>query len=392
MEVDTQSHTVTAVAVAFAIITFIIVGLRLYARIFLVQHVGKDDYLIVIASLLSWAFIAATIRSAELGLGGHYADVMARGVPNFVAYLQTVWLSSVFYNACLGFIKTSVLALYMRLGDRTLGRLSTVMMAVVACQATANVLVCIFQCGPIRAAYDITIPAADKRCIDINAFYLANAAVNILTDVLTYALPIPLVLKLQVPLAQRVGLGVALCLGFVACLASIIRITFIPAMLASADPTWDIAQPMYWSVIETNIGILASSIPSTKVIAKRHFPRLLGSSCSRGPTGPAGGGGGEFQTIGGSWSGGGGGGTGGSRNDKGDRTTAAVGGKSGAKTYYADSICRDDYDGHEMMAAAGRPDGLSSDEEALTGRVPDGRIGVTTHVQVDHQVSTLGWR
>ncbi|KLU90438.1 hypothetical protein MAPG_10292 [Magnaporthiopsis poae ATCC 64411] len=273
MDVETQSPTVIAVAVAFAIITFVILSLRLYARIFLVKHVGKDDYLIIVASLLSWSFIAATIRSAELGLGGHYPDVMARGVPNFVAYLQTVWLSSVMYNATLGFIKTSVLSLYMRLGDERLRTLSIVMICVVSCQATAHVLVCIFQCNPVQAAYDITIPVTEKRCIDINAFYLANAAVNILTDILTYALPIPLVLKLPIPRAQRVGLGVVLCLGFVACLSSVIRITFIPAMLVSHDPTWDIAQPMYWSVIETNIGILASSIPSTKVIAKRYFPR-----------------------------------------------------------------------------------------------------------------------
>ncbi|KAL8407356.1 hypothetical protein RB594_006259 [Gaeumannomyces avenae] len=318
---------------------------------------------------------------------------MARGVPNFVAYLRTVWLSSILYNACLGFIKASALALYMRLGDRTLQTLSAAMAGVVACQAAANVLVCMLQCEPIRAAYDVTMPAAQRRCIDINAFYLANAAVNILTDALTYALPIPLVLRLQVSLAQRVGLGVALCLGFVACLASVVRITFIPAMLASADPTWDDAEPMYWSVIETNVGILASSIPSTKVIAKRFFPRLLGSSSSGGPSGGIGGGGGgrageggEFQTIGGSWSGGGG--TGSSRNDKGD--TKATGNKS---FYYADSV-RDD-DGHEMMtAAATRPaDAQSSDEGALTGRVPEGRIGVTTHVQVDHQTpKTSGWR
>lgn len=35
---------------------------------------------------------------------------------------------------------------------------------------------------------------------------------------------------------------------------------------------------MYWSVIETNIGILAASIPSYKAIAKKYAPRLLGSS------------------------------------------------------------------------------------------------------------------
>ena len=38
---------------------------------------------------------------------------------------------------------------------------------------------------------------------------------------------------------------------------------------------------MYWSVIETNIGILAVSIPSFKSIFKRFLPRFLGDSSSQ---------------------------------------------------------------------------------------------------------------
>lgn len=49
-------------------------------------------------------------------------------------------------------------------------------------------------------------------------------------------------------------------------------------MLSSADQTWVISNAMYWSVIETNIGILAASIPSYKAIAKKYAPRLLGST------------------------------------------------------------------------------------------------------------------
>lgn len=49
-------------------------------------------------------------------------------------------------------------------------------------------------------------------------------------------------------------------------------------MLTSTDSTWAITGAMYWSVIETNIGILSASIPSWKVLAKRYIPRLLGSS------------------------------------------------------------------------------------------------------------------
>lgn len=37
---------------------------------------------------------------------------------------------------------------------------------------------------------------------------------------------------------------------------------------------------MYWSVIEINIGILAASIPSYKVLVKEYFPRVLGSGYS----------------------------------------------------------------------------------------------------------------
>lgn len=60
-----------------------------------------------------------------------------------------------------------------------------------------------------------------------------------------------------------------------------IRISFIPVMLTSKDPTYVIAPPFYWSVIESNIGVLAASIPSFKPLAKRYIPRLIGESSLR---------------------------------------------------------------------------------------------------------------
>lgn len=47
-------------------------------------------------------------------------------------------------------------------------------------------------------------------------------------------------------------------------------------MLTSADYTYAISGAMYWSVIETNIGIFAASIPSFKAIASRFLPRFIG--------------------------------------------------------------------------------------------------------------------
>ncbi|KAL9622698.1 MAG: hypothetical protein Q9160_003008 [Pyrenula sp. 1 TL-2023] len=154
-------------------------------------------------------------------------------------------------------------------------------MGICAASATANVLVCIFQCWPLNAAWDNAI--TQKKCININAFYLANSGTNIATDLLAYLLPMKLVKNLQIPKKQKIAVAFMLCLGLFACVSSIIRISFIPVMLTSEDPTYVIAPPFYWSVIESNIGVLAASIPSFKPLAKRFVPRLIGeSSLKRG--------------------------------------------------------------------------------------------------------------
>lgn len=123
---------------------------------------------------------------------------------------QSVWLSSMFYLACLGFVKTSALWFYTRLGDRVLTRLSYIMFAVVASQAIANVLTAAFQCEPVKKAWATTDPGT---CININVFYLCNAALNILTDVLTYSLPVRVIFKLQLPQKQKIALMGTLSLG-----------------------------------------------------------------------------------------------------------------------------------------------------------------------------------
>jgi hypothetical protein len=84
------------------------------------------------------------------------------------------------------------------------------MMIVIVCQATSFVLVAAFQCHPISKAWTGT---GSGKCVEINIFYLANAGLNILTDLLTYTLPIRVIFKLQMPQKQKIALIFILCLG-----------------------------------------------------------------------------------------------------------------------------------------------------------------------------------
>ncbi|CAG7953442.1 unnamed protein product [Penicillium nalgiovense] len=275
-----QGPMVVGVSVAFAALTFVVLALRLFSRIFVLGQMGMDDYLIVFACAFSWAFIAATLVAVKHGLGKHIEDV---DQTKMVDYSFAVWLSSMFYLATLGFIKTSVLCFYTRLGDRYLTRLSWVMLGIIMAQAISFVLVAAFQCQPISMAWTGTGPG---KCVDINLFYLCNAALNIVTDLLTYTLPIKVIFHLQMPRKQKIVLAFILCLGLFACVSSIIRITYIPAMLSSEDSTYAISGAMYWSVIETNVGIFAASIPSFKAIASRFLPRFIGEYSSGKKSGP----------------------------------------------------------------------------------------------------------
>ncbi|KAH9902325.1 integral membrane protein [Xylariomycetidae sp. FL2044] len=287
MPYESEETTVIGVSIAFGILTAIAITLRVWARSWLVKSFGADDALICIAAILSWALMIDIIFAVHHGLGQHFPEVMKLGRGNGEAYSFTIWLAFILYNAALGFIKTSVLALYMRLGDETLRLLAIGMMVVVTCQSGANIIALIFQCVPVEAAWDLDYRPDEKRCINIATFYLVTAGINIVTDILTYTLPIRLILRLQMPLRQKIALIVVLGLGLFACISSGIRIAFIPRLLYSYDVTWVLTGAMTWSVVEVNIGILATSIPTYTSIAKRYAPHLLrGSINTSGTTQP----------------------------------------------------------------------------------------------------------
>jgi hypothetical protein len=63
----------------------------------------------------------------------------------------------------------------------------------------------LFACKPIAASWNPLL-LATAVCINRGGIYIAQAVIGIVTDVLLLALPIPTVLKLQMPNKQKIGL------------------------------------------------------------------------------------------------------------------------------------------------------------------------------------------
>lgn len=116
------------------------------------------------------------------------------------------------YIPSLAMIKFSILLFYARIfpGRRFRQTLylvgAVVLLSWVSCQFAA-----IFACHPIQNFWLSAGPS--ESCIDVQGLFIGQAIPNIATDIVLLVLPLPLIWRLQLPLAQKLGLLAIFTLG-----------------------------------------------------------------------------------------------------------------------------------------------------------------------------------
>lgn len=144
-----------------------------------------------------------------------------------------------------------------------------------ACSATL-----IFQCTPVAASWDIRVRLQPStRCFPNRTYSfigLFNSIVNIITDIAFAVLPIPVVLKLQVNRRTKITLTLVLSLGFIACIAGIVKARLQVTAIQTPDSAFHNSFQI-WYMLELCLGILAASLPTLKPL----FAALLDGTRSR---------------------------------------------------------------------------------------------------------------
>ena len=72
----------------------------------------------------------------------------------------------------------------------------------------------LFSCRTIKASWD-PYSFETGYCINTAVLYIAIAVANIASDVLIFVFPIPTIVKLKMPLAQKIGAGIMFGIGSV---------------------------------------------------------------------------------------------------------------------------------------------------------------------------------
>ncbi|WXC46438.1 hypothetical protein QX201_006137 [Fusarium graminearum] len=135
----------------------------------------------------------------------------------------------------------------------------------------------LFGCNPIQTAWD-PFRFASGKCADNAVVYIIIAVVNIISDLILFVIPIPMIAQLKMPLGQRIGVAIMLGIATITVATSIIRMIYLPALLGALDIPWVAAPANVWSIAEANLFIVCGSMPTLRKFFKRFAPKWFGSS------------------------------------------------------------------------------------------------------------------
>lgn len=144
----------------------------------------------------------------------------------------------------------------------------------------AMVLQCFFLCQPLAGFWDKTLPGV--KCLPDLSTWLGGAIGNILTDLVVFALPIPMLSKLNLPSIQKVVLLGIFSLGFLTIALSAVRIKYL--RLNEDDVSWSNVSLTCLSMSELTLGIISACVPTMRRLFFRPAQGMLPVHASEGDT------------------------------------------------------------------------------------------------------------
>ncbi|GCB25758.1 hypothetical protein AAWM_08643 [Aspergillus awamori] len=244
----------------------LVLWLRCYVRGYLLRRFNAEEYIITVAWLCAVGVLVCFVLEAQHGVGRFSKDITDEDEQ---VLSKLVYYHSLIVMVGLSLVKIS-LAVFLRrfssslLSKALVGSIIFLVAFTIACGLTL-----ILQCIPVAAAWDTSL-RPHARCFDSDTYTaigLWNSITNLVTDVIFATLPIPLFIGIQVNWRTKFSLIGVLSLGYLACVAGIVKIVSQVNVLKEQN-MYRHDTFMIWNCAELNVAILAACLPSLKPLLK----------------------------------------------------------------------------------------------------------------------------
>ncbi|KAK4504950.1 hypothetical protein PRZ48_002913 [Zasmidium cellare] len=284
---ENQGPSLLAFFIAFTTTSGVFVCLRFWIRISR-RLVGWDDLVIGFAMIASIVQAVIASISIHYGYGRHAGDISKEGLKQALYYF---YFCQICYKLVTWPTKISILLMYQRVFCDTPALKAyglsfrlwmRILMTIVVATFVSTFIVGIFSCIPVQYSWDKSLKG---HCVETIPWWYTYATLNMLTDIMILALPIPLINGLmKITKRQKYVLMGIFLLGAFVCIVTIVRMTTLDTGAKGKDSTYTGSATLKWTAVETNVGIICACLPLLRPILNKLIPWFAErSNHNRGP-------------------------------------------------------------------------------------------------------------
>lgn len=253
-----------------AVATFLVL-LRLCAAS---MHAGKmrwDFFWVALSTALGIVCQGLLVPACFNGIGNHFVDVT---YPDLWQGLKFTWIGLMVGVAAVTTAKLGIFALLLQVttpaqpGRRVLLWVFAVIYVMIN---VAQIGISLTQCSPTDKLWYKLLPGKCDRAILANNFGMFQGAAAVFTDLFLALYPTTIVWDLQISHRAKIGFCVLMAGGLIPAAAGIMRTIYLPRLVTSVDPTYELSPFITWAVTEVWFVIILGSIPPLRPLFERVF-------------------------------------------------------------------------------------------------------------------------
>ncbi|KAK2760800.1 hypothetical protein FQN54_002038 [Arachnomyces sp. PD_36] len=274
------------VSIAFIVIDTFFLLLFYASRYYNPKAVGTP---MVVCNTLCYVFCmgsAATgILMVKVGGVGHHVDAVP--VTTFQTWLQLSKVLEFTYTPAVMFAKLAALFLYHQVFEVTAYRgVIIVIGVIIILQGVISFILAFSICRPFRYFWTQAVDINDGSCGDVMLFYKSYSIPSLVTDVAMLVLPWPILLKLQMPTPEKIGLILTFLTASLGIVTCALRFAVFFTTPLFDDPTWYASGgPMIYALVEPSIYMIAGILPTTRHLYRRLHRKVRRAAQLRSGTG-----------------------------------------------------------------------------------------------------------